>query len=236
VSEEAGFLSRWARRKQAALRGEVPAEDEPKVAEALAPIPSPDPVLAERPPGVPLEGPAGGVPAEGPQDAALVAEAAGDDACPPAPEPFDVESLPPVELLDASSDFSLFLRPGVPAALRSAALRKAWTADPLIRDYLSPLDYGWDFNTPGGLPFGFSDTLGESADKVLQLIRQAVGEPEPPPEEGAPPAEVIPEAIPLEELPPSGEVLVQAEAPPAAEREAEPAEPPRRRHGGALPA
>jgi hypothetical protein len=236
VSEEAGFLSRWARRKQAALRGEAPAQDGPKVAEGLAPIPSPDAVLAERPPGVPLEGTASDVPAEGAQDAALVAEAAGDDACPPAPEPFDVESLPPVELLDASSDFSLFLRPGVPAALRSAALRKAWTADPLIRDYLSPLDYGWDFNTPGGLPFGFSDALGEGADKVLQLIRQAVGEPEPPPEEGAPPAEPIPEAIPLEELPPSGEVLAEAEAPPAAEKEAEPAEPPRRRHGGALPA
>jgi hypothetical protein len=70
---------------------------------------------------------------------------------PPEPE-FDVSTLPPIETLDASSDFTVFLKPGVPEALRTAALRKAWLADPLIRDYMSPLDYAWDFNTPGGLP------------------------------------------------------------------------------------
>lgn len=241
MSDEAGFLSRWARRKQAALRGEAPAGEGPAAVPATAAEPVP---AAERLPGL----------AAPPDDAALLPEPLprdrevpallGSDPGAPEPlagdpgaaEPFDVASLPPVELLDAKSDFSVFLKPGVPAALRSAALRKAWTADPLIRDYLSPLDYGWDFNAPGGLPFGFSDALGESAGKVMQLIRQAIGEPEPPPDPDAPPAEPVPEALPLEEL--AVEAVPVAEAAPLVptQAEPEPSAPPLRRHGGALPA
>lgn len=222
MSEESGFLSRWSHRKRAALRGEAPAEPPPG---PPAPLASPDAAA----PVLPLAGP----------DALDLAESlapVGEGGLVEggaAPEPFDVASLPPVELLDAASDFSAFLKPGVPAALRSAALRKAWTADPLIRDYLSPLDYGWDFNAPGGLPFGFADTLGEGAGKVLQLIRQAIGEPEPPPEAGAPPPGPAPE--PLEELPQAEPLVAAAAAEPAA-AEPEAADPPRRRHGGALPA
>ena len=214
MSEKAGFLSRWARRKQAVLRGEAPVED-------AAPLVAPLPI--------------GEIPVEAPASLPVPVEPAAPDADATPVKPFDVASLPPVNLLDAASDFTAFLRPGVPAALRSAALRKAWTADPLIRDYLSPLDYGWDFNTPGGLPFGFADTLGEGADKVLQLIRQAVGEPEPPPEAGTPPAQDVPPAVPLEELPPTASLLVEADLPTALDADPEPAEPPRRRHGGALP-
>ena len=67
-----------------------------------------------------------------------------------------------------------------PQALRSAALRKAWTADPLIRDFVNSLDYGWDFNTPGGLPHGFSDTLGVTgealdADEVIAAGKAEAG-------------------------------------------------------------
>jgi hypothetical protein len=254
MSDEAGFLSRWARRKQAALRGEAPAELPAKAAEAPVVPPRAGPampphavpamptaLLAEAPhslmpqadpaglTGQVMEPPAAGE-AETPDAEADESPAAG------AAEPFDVTSLPPVELLDASSDFSAFLKPGVPAALRSAALRKAWTADPLIRDYLSPLDYGWDFNAPGGLPFGFADTLGEGAGKVLQLIRQAVGEPEPPPEEGAPPLEPAPEAVPLEELPVAEPLMAESTEAIPSEAGIEAAEPLRRRHGGALPA
>ena len=225
MSEDPGFLSRWARRKRAALRGEAPVEEaRPGAAATEAP---PLPRLADPMAEVDLAAPAPADPVE-----ELPAPAAAAEA-----EPFDVSSLPPVELLDAASDFSVFLKPGVPAALRSAALRKAWTADPLIRDYLSPLDYGWDFNAPGGLPFGFGDALGEGADKVLQLIRQAVGEPEPPPEDGAPPELAPPERVPLEELPDAERAVAEADLPAVAEAaDTEPAEPPRRRHGGALPA
>lgn len=181
------------------------------------------------------------------------------EAPPPEPE-FDISTLPPIESLDASSDFTVFLKPGVPQALRTAALRKAWLADPLIRDYMSPLDYAWDFNTPGGLPHGFSNVLAETGEALRKLVNQAIGEMEP--EEEKPPEAVAlaeanlpePEAAPASTGDPS-----PAEAPSALDdtqdmslpspvrlSEALPPAPPplleepppvpRRRHGGAIPA
>jgi hypothetical protein len=42
---------------------------------------------------------------------------------------------------------------GVPEALRRQALRALWSADPAIRDFVSPaLDYAYDYNAPGGAP------------------------------------------------------------------------------------
>ncbi|MCW8087961.1 DUF3306 domain-containing protein [Sabulicella glaciei] len=222
-----GFLGRWSQRKRAALRGEE------TVPETEAP-PAPPAVEVELPPAF--------IPP--------VAEAA-PEASVAAPEPeaeteeeFGLASLPPLDALHAGSDFTAFLRKGVPLALRHAALRKAWVADPLIRDYLSPLDYGWDFNTPGGLPPGFSDTLGETAEKVKELLRRAIGEPEPEaekPELVAAAEEAEPEAdapVPVEEAAPEPEPpLLVAEVPPALSPEVDGDEAmPRRRHGGALPA
>ncbi len=129
-------------------------------------------------------------------EAAPVEPEAQDAPAPAAPEPeFDVSTLPPIETLDASSDFTVFLKPGVPEALRTAALRKAWLADPLIRDYMSPLDYAWDFNTPGGLPYGFSNVLAETGEALRKLVNQAIGEmePEEPKPEGVTLAEAAPE-------------------------------------------
>lgn len=117
---------------------------------------------------------------------------------PPSEPEFDISTLPPIESLDASSDFTVFLKPGVPQALRTAALRKAWLADPLIRDYMSPLDYAWDFNTPGGLPHGFSNVLAETGEALRKLVNQAIGEMEPEEEK---PAELPPGGVALAEAP-----------------------------------
>ncbi len=68
---------------------------------------------------------------------------------PEAAEP--AEPLPRVEDLTAESDLSAFLRKGVPKALKSAALRKMWSLDPAIRDYVGPSEYAWDFNQPGSM-------------------------------------------------------------------------------------
>lgn len=43
-----------------------------------------------------------------------------------------VEELPPIDSLTAQSDFSAFLKDGVPDHLRRAALAKLWTSDPLF--------------------------------------------------------------------------------------------------------
>lgn len=99
-----------------------------------------------------------------------------------APEPdeeFDLSLLPDVETLTAESDITLFLRKGVPEALKNAALRKMWSADAAIRDYIGPVDYQWDFNDPAGVP-GFGP-LGEDVD-IEAMLRQVIGEKKPPPE------------------------------------------------------
>src|SRR5690606_10207509 len=62
-----------------------------------------------------------------------------------------VESLPRVEDLTAESDITAFLKKGVPAALKRAALRRVWSLDPGIRDYVGPSEYAWDFNQPGSM-------------------------------------------------------------------------------------
>jgi hypothetical protein len=216
--------------------------------------------------GEELPAPEAPSPAETPSAEASPVEPLAPDTVPaPPPEPeFDVSTLPPIETLDASSDFTVFLKPGVPAELRLAALRKAWIADPLIRDYMGPLDYAWDFNTPGGLPHGFSNVLAETGEALRKLVNQAIGEmepeepkpeavtltepaphlPTPEPWAGLPPGVALPP--PVEEaaaapapgaLSPPEDAIRLSDAPLPPPLAAEPAAPPARprRHGGAAP-
>jgi len=199
MSESEGFLSRWSRRKRAAIS---------------TPPPEPAPEM-----------PAAAPPAE-----AL-------------PE-FEPASLPPIESLTAESDITPFLRPQVPAALRTAALRRAWTLDPAIRDYVGPADYAWDYNAPDGMA-GFSLELGGD---VKRLLAQAIGlveeEEKPPETPGAAPEAAPAEVVAGQPEPPSGAppslaaeqpVEPAPEPPPVTLAEAEPAPAPPRRHGGARP-
>jgi Protein of unknown function (DUF3306) len=94
-------------------------------------------------------------------------------AAPPMPE-FDVSSLPPIESINASSDITAFMRPGVPAALRHAALRRAWSADPAIRNFMGPTENYWDVAGPEGVP-GFGD-LDPNLD-IKRLVSEVFGEP-----------------------------------------------------------
>jgi hypothetical protein len=233
--EEEGFLSRWSRRKREAAVIDPPLEAPVEPAVEL-------PTEAEA-----LEASRSETPRAAPERA----------ACPiPNMPAIDLESLPRIEDLTAESDFSLFLRPGIPSLLRNAALRRMWSLDPAIRDYIGPVDYQWDFNTPGGLPFGFSNELGGDVGK---LLAQAIGKIEEwaekaeGTEEAGPAGEAVaegpagPEGPVAEGLPPClpeppvavrlGPIPDQ----PAVSVAAPPVEPgdkplPRRRHGGALPA
>ncbi len=85
---------------------------------------------------------------------APIAEPAASPPPVPVPEepPFDIATLPPVESLTLESDITAFLRKGVPAVLQRAALRRAWTLDPAIRDFVGPADYAWDYNAVDGVP------------------------------------------------------------------------------------
>jgi hypothetical protein len=120
-----------------------------------------------------------------PEEPTLPAPLEAKPEAPPAePEDdFDLNSLPPIDSLTIESDFKAFLHRKVPLELRSAALRRAWSLDPAIRDFIGPADYAWDFNAPDGVP-GFALELGGDAMKLLShgrgaSARSAARTPEP---------------------------------------------------------
>jgi hypothetical protein len=220
MSEEGreGFLARWSRRKREAASEPEP-EAEPEAAPLALPAADPEPPEAGQP----------------------LAEPPTRQSCPiPNLPEVDLASLPPIEELTAESDFSLFLRPGVPSLLRNAALRRMWSLDPAIRDFIGPADYQWDFNTPGGLPLGFADEVGGNLGK---LLAQAVGkieevaqetEAEPVGASADPP--LLPTPPDAEDEPaPVTPGLPEVAAAPEEQPEISPPTPPRRRHGSALP-
>ena len=84
---------------------------------------------------------------------------------------FDIASLPPIESINALTDVTAFLRQGVPAELTRAALRRVWTADPAIRDFVGLAENAWDFTDPTAMP-GFGPL--ESTDEVRRMIASIV--------------------------------------------------------------
>jgi hypothetical protein len=91
----------------------------------------------------------------------------------PANPEFDLSSLPPIESIAAATDVTAFLRDGVPQELRRAALRRAWAADPAIRDFVGLAENAWDFNDPNSMP-GFG-SLEYSAEQLEALVLRVVG-------------------------------------------------------------
>jgi hypothetical protein len=84
---------------------------------------------------------------------------------------FDPATLPPIDSITAVSDISAFLQRGVPAELTRAALRRVWTADPAIRDFVGLAENAWDFTDPTAMP-GFGPL--ESSDEVRRMIADLV--------------------------------------------------------------
>jgi Protein of unknown function (DUF3306) len=85
---------------------------------------------------------------------------------------FDPASLPSIETIGINTDINAFLQSRVPAALTRAALRRAWTSDPAIRDFIGIAENQWDFNDPNAIS-GFGP-LPEGYD-VPTLLSQALG-------------------------------------------------------------
>jgi hypothetical protein len=149
------FLSRWSRRKRAVAAAERAPPQEPPAAEAES---------------------------EETADAAPVARAQ-EMSAPPVPEPdFDIASLPPIESIGAGTDISGFLKPGVPAALRHAALRRVWTTDPVIRSFKGLAENDWDFTSPDTPGFG---PLDPGLD-VKAMVAKLFGEVPPAAVEATP--------------------------------------------------
>jgi hypothetical protein len=159
--------------------------------------------------------------------------------------------LPSLDAITANTDMTVFMHPAVPEHVRGAALRKLWSVDPAIRDFVSPaLDYAYDWNTPGGAP-GYGP-LGKG-DDVLRMLGEIVNgyaRTVVPEDEKSAPAADAPEVVAFEPhdasgLVDAGEEPAASDQPPVPEtttsavlRADMPDEGPatnRRRHGGALP-
>ncbi len=167
-------------------------------------------------------------------------------AVPAAKEPeFDLSKLPSLDSITAATDVSAFMQAGVPAALRHAALRRAWVADPAIRDFVGLAENAWDFTDPDAMAgFGALDPGVDVKKLVAEIFRDAA---EPPAEPSAVAETTIPAAP--EESPaqtarepapePVEPQLMQRDIDAASQQESErrPPEAVRlaRRHGGALP-
>ncbi len=109
----------------------------------------------------------------------------------PAGPAFDITQLPSLDSITAETDIRAFLAPGVPAELTRAALRRVWTADPTIRDFVGLAENAWDFTAPGGAP-GFGPL--EMTDELRKAVADMVGRSLAPvtPETAAPTASVEP--------------------------------------------
>jgi hypothetical protein len=145
-----GFLERWSRKKIEGDPSDAPAESA-----AEAKLPPDESGLPER---------------SAESDIKAQAEA------PPKTE-FDPASLPSLESITAATDIRAFLAPGVPKEVARAALRRAWSADPAIRDFVGLAENAWDFNDPTAMP-GFS-ALPPGYD-IKKVLAQIFGDDERP--------------------------------------------------------
>lgn len=84
----------------------------------------------------------------------------------------DLSSLPSIDSITSATDIKAFLCEGIPQELTRAALRRAWSADPAIRDFVGLAENAWDFNDPTAMPgFGPLDcSEGELASLVDRII------------------------------------------------------------------
>jgi len=95
-----------------------------------------------------------------------------------------VRELPPIETLTKDSDFSVFMRKGVPEGLRLQALRKLWASDPVLAGP-DPLDFqNVDFThlvtdeivqTSYQVGRGFADRIDEAAQGREPEARSQAG-------------------------------------------------------------
>ena len=171
--------------------------------------------------------------------------ASPDPAAEPVSSEMELSDLPAIESIDAATDITAFLRKGIPEELSREALRRAWSTDPAIRDFVGLAENAWDFNDPNAMA-GFGP-LDYSAEQVDALVRHVVGGvvktveslPEPLAEtsggfaQSSKPVKAMTDPRPLDESATVKAPSNFAASQPVASNEE--TSLPRRTHGGALP-
>jgi hypothetical protein len=136
------------------------------------------------------------LPKEGDAGSAVASEAGSGDE-------LDLSTLPPLDSITSATDVTAFLRKGVPQALTREALRRAWAADPTIRDFVGLAENAWDFNDPNAM-HGFGP-LDYTPEQVRELVAKIVGDVKRAVEEVSPAVQQQDVVIPAE---PSGQKAI----------------------------
>ncbi|MDJ0946511.1 MAG: DUF3306 domain-containing protein [Kiloniellales bacterium] len=147
--------------------------------------------------------------------------------------PLRVEDLPDIDSLDEGSDFTVFLKEGVPESLRRRALRRLWRLNPVFANLDGLAEYDEDYHTVLDLPGGVK-TLFKAGKGMVQpeteeppATPEEVAAAEPLPETGAPGTEAEgPASLPEEPATPPPEAPEpEHKTPGAADAAVSPAEP-----------
>lgn len=153
--DSANFVSRWSRLKaEARLKSAAAAGREP----AKTAVEASEPAHSRQPEGETSHA------GQAPEEEVPLAD------------------LPRIEDIDAKTDLTPWLAKKVPAAWRAAALRKAWSADPAIAQFIGLSENAWDWNAPEGVP-GFGppgplDNIGELLAQAMGTVRKTASQPE----------------------------------------------------------
>ena len=78
--------------------------------------------------------------------------------------------LPAIATIDRGTDIRPFLAAGVPEEMTRAALRRAWLADPGIRDFIGLSENFWDATTGSAAPGFGSLTIDEARQLLARLM------------------------------------------------------------------
>lgn len=88
---------------------------------------------------------------------------------PPTESPFAAANWP-IESIGAGSSIGPFVASGIRPDLTRAALRRAWSTDPAIRDFVGLSESSWDFNA-SEVP-GFGSLTADDARHLLAQVMQ----------------------------------------------------------------
>lgn len=143
--KDEGFLQRWSRRKRQVAEEDPAIEIEPTVPE----IPVAETALNEA-----------DTPGET-EDPELVANREAAEAV-------DIDSL------TYDSDFTVFMKRGVPEALKNAALRKLWRSNPILAAVDGLNDYDLDYRTVDTILTNFQSAwkVGKGYSDKAEEVRE----------------------------------------------------------------
>jgi hypothetical protein len=192
MSERENFFARWSRRKRVAAPAHEPSLQQTSmratdsvgslrpcgegVGTGVAAGPQPDASRA-----TPSQHEGGEVRAarSGTQTASANPEGTTRRASVKSEHSPDLSKLPAIESITADTDISGFLASGVPAELTRAALRRAWSADPRIRDFIGLSENSWDFNAPDAMGgFGPLEMTDELRRQILEMVGRGLDAPD----------------------------------------------------------